>query len=74
MFVVLNFINNTNANKYLNNKLQNFAIYKLSRLIKFMSIIENYRSRTRENVFNTFIYLEDINNRKLQKKIVVFLF
>ncbi len=39
-----------------------------------MLITKNHRLRARENVFNAFTYLEDINNRELQKKIVVFLF
>ncbi len=74
MFAILNLINDTNANKYLDNKLQNLIIYKSSHSIEFMSITRNYESKAKENVFNAFIHLENVNSRKLQKKIIVFLF
>ncbi len=39
-----------------------------------MLITKNYKLKAKKNTFNTFTYLKDINNRKLQKKIIVFLF
>ncbi len=54
--------------------MQNFVVYRLFCSIEFILITRNYKLRTRKNIFNTFIYLENINSCKLQKKIVVFLF
>ena len=71
---VSDLIDNTNANEHLDNGLQNFAIYKLSRSAETFSTTENLESRARENVFSASIYSEAAESHKLSKKIIVFLF